>query len=381
VNAEDHLLLFGASVRATAFAALRAGLRPWCADLFADADLQARCPTLALAPGHYPLGFEPLCHQGPPGPWMYVGGLENRRSLVRRLARLRPLWGNPARVLAVVRSPRTVAKLLHEHGLACPAVRLQPAKTGRWLVKPRAGAGGARIHFWTDQEPATPRPRGVYYQEYVEGEACAASYLGDGRQARFLGMTRQLIGIDWLHAASFHYCGSVGPLEPAPRLRQVLEQLGQVLVQASGLRGLFGVDFIHRDDLPWPVEVNPRYTASVEVLEYARNLPALALHRQVFDPAAPIPPASVSGGDIVGKAILFARAPLVFPEDGPWQPTLTRSGPIEEMPAFADIPQAGQRIAACRPILTFFARAVSEADCLDHLRRIARDLDLWFFGA
>ena len=45
----EHLLLFGASVRAAAFSALRAGLRPWCADLFGDADLQARCPALALA--------------------------------------------------------------------------------------------------------------------------------------------------------------------------------------------------------------------------------------------------------------------------------------------------------------------------------------------
>ncbi len=34
----QHLLIFGASARAAAFSALRAGLQPWCADLFADAD-------------------------------------------------------------------------------------------------------------------------------------------------------------------------------------------------------------------------------------------------------------------------------------------------------------------------------------------------------
>src|SRR5215813_1264313 len=95
----EHLLIFGASARAAAFSALRAGLRPWCADLFADTDLRACCPALALDPGSYPQGFVQAARQGPPGPWLYTGGLENRPDLVRRLARQRPLWGNDASVL------------------------------------------------------------------------------------------------------------------------------------------------------------------------------------------------------------------------------------------------------------------------------------------
>src|SRR5262245_37770646 len=95
----DRLLLFGASVRAAAFSALRAGLRPWCVDLFADADLSAICPCQALPPAEYPRGFLRACADGPPGPWMYTGGLENRPALVDALARLRPLWGNAGRVL------------------------------------------------------------------------------------------------------------------------------------------------------------------------------------------------------------------------------------------------------------------------------------------
>jgi len=35
---EAQVLIVGASARAAAFSALRAGLRPWCADLFADLD-------------------------------------------------------------------------------------------------------------------------------------------------------------------------------------------------------------------------------------------------------------------------------------------------------------------------------------------------------
>lgn len=378
------VLIVGASTRAAGFSARRAGLWPWCADLFQDADLRAQCATLPLSPGRYPDGLLHAARQAPPGPWLYTGALENRPALVRQLARRRPLWGNDAPVLAVVRSPRWVADTLTAAGIPCPAVSLAPpdeARAGRWLVKRLASAGGAGIAFHAGREPAPPRKR-VYYQEYIDGEAAAAIYLGDGRWAYLLGATRQLVGESWLHAAPFHYCGSLGPLPLDEPLRQRLEVLGHVLVEGSGLRGLFGVDFVLRDEVPWPVEVNPRYCASVEVLEYAGNFSALALHWSVFDPeaTAPLPRLPLSGAGRVGKAILFAREPLTFPADGPWQASLRQSDPVHDLPSFADIPPAGQTIAQGAPILTLFARADSLAACRNVLRQTAADLDHHLFG-
>src|SRR5205807_295367 len=80
-----NLLIFGASARAAAFSALRAGLRPWCADLFADADLAARAPVRRVT-GRYPADFLRHLDAAPPGPWIYTGGLENRPYLVERMA-------------------------------------------------------------------------------------------------------------------------------------------------------------------------------------------------------------------------------------------------------------------------------------------------------
>jgi predicted ATP-grasp superfamily ATP-dependent carboligase len=395
MSSAEHVLIFGASARAAAFSALRAGLRPWCADLFGDVDLQAVCPTWRLAPGTYPRGFVQASAQGPPGPWLYVGGLENRRALVRRLARGRLLWGNDAPVLRIVRSPRALQGLLHAAGLPCPDVRFRAADLSpgeRWLVKPWAGAGGTGIRFWNGT--ALPvRGRRVYFQRLIEGDAWAALFLGDGRQARLLGATRQLTGIDWLHARPFAYCGSLGPLSLTLVQRQALQRLGDVLVSGSGLRGLFGVDCLVNEAGIWPVEVNPRYTASVEVLEHGLGMSALALHRTVFEAAAPQvvaggkPEADTVSGEapVLGKAVLFARAPVVFPEGGPWQSTLADLTPwisgarVREPPAFADLPPAGQRIEAGRPVLTFFARGSSAPACLEELKQIAAALDqrLW----
>lgn len=417
------LLLFGASVRAAAFSALRAGLKPWCADLFADADLQARAPVWPISSGRYPDGFVEIARTEVAGPWMYTGGLENHPAIVRQITKLRPLWGNDAAVLGLVRSPSNVVSLLRQEGIPCPAVITNAKEfpaAGDWLVKPRYGAGGRGIQRFQGRAMVPGRRKEVYYQEYIAGAPHAAVYVGDGTSARLVGVTRMLVGEPWLHARAFHYCGSVGPVLPDVPFLAALRWLGHVVGNGFGLCGLFGVDFILRGSVPWPVEINPRYTASVEVLEYAHGISALDLHRTACIPSRstdtigaasvlssnlptwmqrlasdrrrsrhPWPkearPSSLSvqlppAREIVGKAILFARAPVVFPHDGPWQSVLRRPPPINEMPDFADIPHPGQRIETGRPILTLFARADSMEACTDVLGQKARDLDRWLYG-
>lgn len=376
----DQVILMGASTRAAAFSALRAGLWPWCADLFADADLASRCPVRRVPGERYPEGFLDCLAEAPPGPWLYTGGMENRPALVAAMSRLRPLWGNDAAALQRARSPAFLASLLaracHRH----PRVQDTPPddRATRWLVKARDGSGGSGVRLWEPGQSSRPR-RPVYWQEYVPGEPCAALYVARRDGVVLLGATRQLVGERWLHAGGFQYCGSVGPLVLPDAMRWAFERLGETIGTGCGLRGLFGVDCILHVGEPWPVEVNPRYTASVEVHEYATGLAALAHHRQAFDPEAPAPGAA-SAGPVVGKAILFARESLVFPDEGPWQEVLRQPGAVAQMPAFADVPRPGEQVPRGKPVLTFFARAATEAACVAALQKQATALDQCLFG-
>jgi len=250
-------------------------------------------------------------------------------------------------------------------------------QTGRWLAKPLQGAGGAGIHFVS--EPGRGRAKQVYFQQFIEGIPCSAVYVGMDSNAFFLGATRQLVGESLLNAGPFHYCGSIGPLKLDPIVKITLEKVGKLVHRHCCLRGLFGVDFILANRIPWPVEINPRYTASVEILEYALGIRALSLHRSAFDEEGSISHNPVSGQGIFGKAILFAKSALEFPEEGPWTYSLTHAKVVEEMPDFADIPNAGHIIESGRPILTFFCQSESVKGCLEKLKQIARDLDhcLW----
>jgi predicted ATP-grasp superfamily ATP-dependent carboligase len=371
------LLIVGASARAAAFSALRAGLRPWCADLFADADLQQACATVRLPRRAYPQGLLPLFAQAPEAPWIYTGALENRPALVGKLAQARPLWGNGPAVLRRVRQPWQVESVLREAGFPCPRTWPRgspPPRRGRWLVKPLAGAGGLGITRWQAGRGLVAGAK-VYLQEFIEGEPCSAVYVGAAGRSVLLGVTRQLIGQPWLFAAPFQYCGSIGPLLLANDTTGRFAALGEVCAAAFALRGLFGIDCILRDGIPYPVEINPRYTASVEVLERALGFRALALHQQpILAPGRPPPNRSPTGqAAVAGKAILFAVNTVTVPARGPWSSAIDRSG--SEPPDFGDIPHSGQSVDKGQPVMTLFARAGSGTACVDALLSAAGNVN------
>jgi predicted ATP-grasp superfamily ATP-dependent carboligase len=379
----ERLILVGASVRAAAFAAQRAGWQPWCLDLFGDADLAARAPVQRVPARDYPQGLEQLLDQAPPGPWLYTGALENWPELLERLNQKRPLWGMSGPVLRQVRDPFFLFPWLERHlGLRCPQVRKLPAAAlpsgGCWLLKPRRSGGGHGIRFWS---PTCQHlsPADYYLQEYLPGTSWSALYGSDGRQVQLLGVTRQLVGETWLHARPFHYCGSVGPWTFSSGQQALLERLGEGLA-ALGVRGLFGVDLVLSDGMLVPLEVNPRYVASAEVLELAQGQPLLAWQRRAFEGAAPAaPPGRAPQTGLLGKAILFAPRPAVFPAAGPWQAFCTGSADPWQLPAFADVPVAGSLLRPGRPVLTFFARGASLDDCLEQLRQQAAALSQELF--
>ena len=379
-------MIFGASVRAAAFSALRAGLQPWCADLFADTDLQARCPVNRILFAEYPKGFAAFSAKAPPGSWIYTGGLENHPKLVEEISASRPLWGNRLKPLVIARSPAALAMILQSNRISFPMIRESPselAPQGRWLVKPRKGAGGTGIFFHNSTRANYSNKR-VYFQQFIEGFPCSAVYVGLKKATRLLGVTRQLVGEAWLNAAPFHYCGSIGPLPLEPTIQKEVDRIGNVLAQECLLRGLFGVDFILSEGKPWPVEVNPRYPASTEILEYVLGIKAMTFHRSAFESdgseVSPVSnaPDSETARSFIGKAILFAKRSLKFPKNGPWTTSVGRHS-IDKMPAFADVPEPGRVIKPGAPILTFFGQSSTIDGCLGDLRKRARALDryLW----
>ena len=276
------VLILGVSARAAAFSALRGGLR-----------LTARI-TSPIATWPRPARSRGSIRRGgltasptvaetlPPSPWFYTGGLENHPDLVERVSRRHRLWGVGAAALRRVRDPVAVAEVLHAAGIPAPEVRVDPRglpRDGSWLVKPRASGGGIGVEPLSGPETGDSSAR--YYQRRIEGPSFSALFIGGLGRARLVGVARQWVG--GVPGRPFAYRGGIGPLRVGEGLAGRLRVLGDRLAAAFELVGWFGVDYVLEGGIPWPVEVNPRYTASVEIHELAAGRPLLPEHRDACE--------------------------------------------------------------------------------------------------
>ena len=368
------LIVLGASSRALAESALRAGSTPIAVDLFADVDLRARCRAFRIPRVEWPCGIPRALARLPRVPVVWTGALENHPEVLARIAASRPVLGTSPRKLAAVRDPRRLGSVLASAGLRAPRCALAGERVdaaGTWLVKPLRSAAGIGVRIATEDEI----PANHYGQALIPGTPASIVGLGWRGGARLLGATRQLIGVEWLGASGFRYAGNVGPIALSPRLEERLERAARAVARAFELRGLFGIDLVIDDDgEPWGVEVNPRYTASVEVIERATGRSLLDLHLRATL-GETISLSSLDGLEatrravprIVAKGILWARSSRRVPAD--------LAEPFATSVALADVPAPGDEIPAGHPVTTILVEAATEDEAVAILRRAASEID------
>jgi predicted ATP-grasp superfamily ATP-dependent carboligase len=377
----DRILILGASARAAAASARRAGLTPFAVDLFADRDTQRLCERVERCPfDEYPRGLFDRAKAFPPMPWMYTGGLENYPELVGELARERELWGNGPEVLRQVLDPRLLATTLAKS--AAPVVEVRTAgdvapASGRWMLKPLCGSGGlgVRLASADDLTEAVKAGSDSYLQRHIPGESRSALFTWGERYSRFVGVSRQLIGERWLHGRAFQYCGSIGPLARNDGIALGIELYGKRISREVGLSGIWGIDYIATGEEQIPIELNPRYPASAEVFEASFRGPGFHWFRPDQRPLQVQPEPR---GTVVGKAVYYTPARLTFPATGPWDESLAHIADVWQRPDFADIPHPGEVIEPGQPVLTILTDADTEAQCLVKLKARAAELDRLF---
>ena len=358
MSQQPNIIIVGASARAAAFSALRAGMRPYAIDLFADCDLADVCPAIKIK--RYPQDFEQALAEAPEVPWIYTGGLENYPDLVGRMSVLRPLYGNGSEVLRSIRKPELLAECLDGSEFSVPIILTAPPPAGseqEWLLKPRRSSGGLGIRRVS--ENPKPLVQGEsYYQEYVPGPASSAVFLASTEGIQLLGISEQHSGVADIPEEPFLYGGSqVWGCDPDYQAELV--DLGRRLAWQFGLRGIFNVDFACFYAV---LEVNPRYSASIEVLEYCQGENFLTKHIAQFDAALPgennfrIP----RRPEYVAKRIVYATADcIVTPELGYLRDTWNLQ---RLLPCIADIPRTGDRILRGQPIVTVIAEGSSNEE-------------------
>lgn len=359
-------LLLGVSTRALAESAVRDGHDVVAVDFFGDRDQARRTESYGLRRDlGLPATAEGLAEAArriDADAVVYGSNLENHPEVIEELAAQRRLLGNPADVVREVRDWALLRRFCRDADIVHPVTLLpgeEPqAGDGRWLKKRRRSGGGHGIVTWD----RTRLDADHLAQAEAGGVPASAAFVSDGRESRVFAVTEQLLGCRELGGAGFAWCGNLLPLAlPAADAASVRAEIGRMatlLTRRFGLVGVNGMDLVIGRDAagatrPYLIEVNPRFSGSMELTEAAGGVGVFTLHVEGVAGCLPSSPTlgRLSEG-CVGKGIVYARRAVTTGDTGRWMERGLR-----------DVPWPGERIAAGHPVCTVFARGPDREAC------------------
>jgi predicted ATP-grasp superfamily ATP-dependent carboligase len=361
-----HILIAGVSTRAAAESAANAGFAVTAIDAYGDLDQHPAVRSLSLSRDFTAHAAARTARDVGCDAAAYLSPFENHPRAVEALSSGRTLWGNPRDVLRRVRDPFLVAGALRRQGFATPLTRVDvTSEAAEWLVKPFRSGGGQRIRPCATGTRVT---RGAYAQERIDGIPASIVFVAAGGRAVPLGLSRQLVGEAAFGTSGYRYCGNILAGNGDTELDAVADAacaMARAVAETFHLVGLNGIDFIVRDGVPYPIEINPRWCSSMELVERLYGVSMFAAHAAACVdgtlPAFDLTRARRSGA-VIGKAIVFARDEIVVGDTRPWLQDET----------VRDVPKPGERIGAGQPVCTVFAEQPSAEKCLAQLQRRAQ---------
>jgi uncharacterized protein len=379
-----RVLVAGVSTRAAAESAANAGFDVVAIDAFGDLDQHPSARSLVLprddgAPFTAQAAAESLRDIAADAV-VYLSPFENHLRAIDALTSgpstalraSRGLWGNAPDALRRVRDPFLLAGALRRRGFATPLTRVDVpgdlARSKEWLVKPFRSGGGHGVRPWTPDTPVSP---GCFAQERIDGVPVSAVFVAAGGRAVPLGISRQLIGDAAFGASGYRYCGNV--LASADdnlftdRVVESLIAIARAVTEQFGLIGLNGIDCIVSDDVPYAIEVNPRWTSSMELVERQYGVSVFGVHATACAERV-LPDFDLSRArrirSMFGKAIVFARENAVVGDTRAWLGNET----------VRDIPKPGERLTKGQPICTVFAEGPDIDACIARLKARAQSV-------
>jgi predicted ATP-grasp superfamily ATP-dependent carboligase len=378
------ILMIGLSVRGMVESAVNSGYRVIALDAFADRDTQTLTNAYSIVRDfHTSYSPETLLNASRHFAFdgiAYTANLENHPEVLESISQGHTIIGNTPSCIRSVRSWKDLFTDLGEAGFCVPEIvlatdtsRIDSCK--QWLVKPLLGGGGHGIHFLRD---GNLPGRHYFLQEYIPGKSCSASFLADGQHCVILGITEQLAGVPQFRSQGFQYCGSLLPLpeilnpEKGPGIYEEVCHIAEFLTQRYRLTGLNGMDFMLYGDQVYTIEVNPRYSASMELIEKAYHLPLFHLHEKAVLHRS-LPEFQLKDylhkSAFWGKAILFAHRSTNELDTQDWASRGIR-----------DIPRQGERLQKGNPICTMLTVQPNASAAIEDLIAKAVLLEKEIYG-
>ena len=351
-------MVAGFSTRHVAASAKRAGYEVYAIDHFCDRDLLEdtvmcrRFDELA----ELPLMIDEICKSHGIEMIVPTSGAENLQDLPV------PVLGTPPAVADRFLDKQFIQGFFDRLNIPIPPL----ARKGVYpaMLKPARGSGGWRntvvmsdddVAAWCEQFPDEP----YLLQEIVTGTPASVCCVANGKEARAIAVNRQIMRGEGVYRYGF--CGSVTPFNHP--LAGEMVRYAEAAAEASGCRGIMGVDFMVSDSMVYAIELNPRFVATLDTIEAATGLNLFSIHsdacRGILPGSMPTPLRYAI------RRILFAKKPFRVSED---------LGSLR--PHVADVPVPPADFEEGSAVISIFGTGPDEASAelsLDTTIRVVRE--------
>lgn len=308
-HSSDALLVVGFTCRSLAQSANRQGFSPLVIDRCGDRDTREVAKQYSLWQSDEHLSdeiIEVFLNDGPrmldatscfPQHCMLAGGTENHIDLIAGLSRKFPDMMKPEQY-ASMRSWKNWRSWSERSGMFfprswelgtilsgtvdIPCMPIHSTSTHEYLLKRLDQAGGLGISMWNRKEtPSASQMASAasncIVQERIDGQSVGVTFLSSTHGSIALGCTEAwpTQPHPW---GPFVYHGSVGPISLSKEDWQLLDAFAKNVTNGSHWQGLWQADFIRKGSQWYLLEINPRWTASMELLEAFMGMELVRLH-------------------------------------------------------------------------------------------------------
>lgn len=255
----------------------------------------------------------------------------------------------------------------------------------KYLLKPLKSGGGKEIELIYSLKDYN-RIKGklkndnYYFEEYIDGKLYSAQFGADTRNSRLLSVTKQLNARNTDNP--FKYGGNI-LIKADEQLRKTLQETADLLTSTYGLKGINGFDFIIRNGEKYFLELNPRFTAAVELLlpiysedvfkiYFEKNINKNYIHKLL-------------NTDIKesGKLIYYAQKNLKIKDDlkklnnKNIRDSITESDQNKYL--IKDLPQIGEKFLKGDPVFTLIIKADNKDNFWKLIRKVFLKVNEYFY--
>jgi len=357
-----------------ATSATKAGYKVYTVDYFGDQDLKRVCheslsivkQTLGVTCGQLSTNFNPeallqltmgLLKKNTIDVTLLSTGLDDSPDVLFELNDMIPILGNCPHVIKRIRDKmkffQELERLEIPHPETAMAENFEEARKKAKdigypvLVKPSKGFGGVGIRKAQGPKElkqafqhASLIDEKVLIQEYISGTPASVSLISSNNETITLTLNEQLLGVNELgQEEPFGYCGNVVPLVTTRSVMNRCKNTTERITSHFGLIGSNGIDFvISKEGIPYVVEVNPRFQATLECVERVLGINMVEAHMKAcLQGILPI---------IVKKTAVFCTRLILFAPQRSIIPDLSVFEEVRDIPIPEVIIEKGEPVCS-----------------------------------